>query len=95
MPYQVFEISDVVLVDDSNETGARNRRKLCFAYTNTTSGFEVVHGMVDQIMSKLNLPYNDRENGYYIEASNEKILFGDRQAHLYVKGVKAGVRIAF
>ena len=88
----MFEISDVVLVDEDNETGARNRRNLCFAYTNTTSGFEVVHGMVDQIMSKLSLPYNDRQNGYYIEASDEKILFGDRQAHLYVKGVKAGVR---
>ncbi len=92
MPFQVFEISDVVLIDENEETGAKNRKKLCFAYTNTTSGFEVVHGMVDQIMSKLSLPYNDTVNGYYIEPSNEKYLFNDRQAHVFVKGVKAGVK---
>lgn len=80
------------MIDEENETGAKNRRKLCFAYTNTTSGFEVIHGMVDQLMSKLSLTYNDRVDGYFIEPSNEKILFTDRQAYLYVKGVRAGVR---
>jgi hypothetical protein len=30
-----------VFVDGSTETGAVNQRRLCFAYTNVSSGFEV------------------------------------------------------
>jgi phenylalanyl-tRNA synthetase beta subunit len=38
---QLFEISDVVLKDDSKDVGARNERRLCFGYYGQTSGLEV------------------------------------------------------
>jgi phenylalanyl-tRNA synthetase beta chain len=79
------------VIDDKSEIGAVNKRKLSFAYTNTSSGLEIVQGVVDHIMSKLGLTYEDKVNGYYIQPSSEKFLFEDRQAHLFVKGVKAGV----
>lgn len=41
VPFKIFEISDVVLIDPNTETGAKNRRRLAFAYTGLTSGFEV------------------------------------------------------
>ena len=91
LPYKVFEISDNVLIDENDETGAINRRSLCFAYANNTSGFEQVHGIIDHIMHKLGLAYEDRTNGYYIQPAFEKIFLEDRQAHLFVRGVKAGV----
>jgi phenylalanyl-tRNA synthetase beta chain len=47
--------------------------------------------MVDHIMTKLAVPYNDKEKGYYIVPSKDDIFFEDRQAHLYVLGQKAGV----
>jgi phenylalanyl-tRNA synthetase beta chain len=68
-----------------------NKRKLCFAYTNTSSGLEIIQGVVDHLMQKLGLVYEDRVNGYYISPSEEKFLFEDRQAYLFVKGVKAGI----
>lgn len=34
LPIKLFEISDVVLLDEKCETGAYNRRNLCFAYAN-------------------------------------------------------------
>ncbi len=68
-----------------------NKRRLCFAYTNTSSGLEIIQGVVDHLMQKLGLVYEDRVNGYFINPSEEKFLFEDRQAHLFVKGVKAGV----
>ena len=40
---KVFEISDVCLIDNEDESGAVNRRRLCFAYTNLTSGIEVLY----------------------------------------------------
>ncbi len=46
-------------------------------------------------MLKLGLVYEDRKNGYYIEPSFEKNFFEDRQAHLFVRGVKVGVRLLF
>ena len=54
--FKLFEISDVVLPDDSHvimETivGAKNRRKVCAVYAGPTSGFEVIHGLVDRIMT--------------------------------------------
>ena len=54
--FKLFEISDVVLPDDENvvtETivGARNSRRVCATYSGPTSGFEVIHGLVDRIMT--------------------------------------------
>lgn len=53
--YKLFEISDVVLPDDTNvvtETivGAKNARRVCAVYAGPTSGFEIIHGLVDRIM---------------------------------------------
>lgn len=38
---QLFEISDVVLLDEQHEVGARNERRLVALHSNLTSGFEV------------------------------------------------------
>jgi phenylalanyl-tRNA synthetase beta chain len=47
---RLFEISDVVLVDETNEIGARNARRLVALHAAHTSAFEVVHGLVDKVM---------------------------------------------
>ena len=54
--FKLFEISDVVLPDDQHvvtETivGAKNARRICAVYAGPTSGFEVIHGLVDRIMT--------------------------------------------
>lgn len=54
--FKLFEISDVVLADDKHvmtETivGAKNARRVCATYAGPTSGFEVIHGLVDRIMT--------------------------------------------
>jgi phenylalanyl-tRNA synthetase beta chain len=54
--FKLFEISDVVLPDDEDvdtETivGARNVRRVCATYSGPTSGFEVIHGLVDRLMT--------------------------------------------
>jgi len=56
MGFKLFEISDVVLADDGHvvtETivGARNSRRLCGVYAGPTSGFEIIHGLVDRVMA--------------------------------------------
>ena len=54
--FKLFEISDVVLRDDEHVVcesivGARNARRICAVYAGPTSGFEIVHGLVDRIMT--------------------------------------------
>jgi len=47
---KLFEISDVVLVDPSADVGARNNRYLAAVFSSHSSGFEVIHGLVDRVM---------------------------------------------
>lgn len=54
--FKLFEISDVVLPDDKHVVtdtivGAKNARRVCATYAGPTSGFEVIHGLVDRIMT--------------------------------------------
>ena len=54
--FKLFEISDVVLPDDKHvvtETvvGCKNARRVCAVYAGKTSGFEIIHGLVDRIMT--------------------------------------------
>ena len=87
LPFRIFEISDVVLTDKENETGASNRRKLCFAYANTTSAMEIIQGMVDLLMKKIGLIFNDEKTDkrYTIKKSNNPIFFEDRQAEIFIQ----------
>lgn len=54
--FKLFEISDVVLPDNKHEVtdtvvGAKNARRLCAVYSGPTSGFEIIHGLVDRTMT--------------------------------------------
>ena len=54
--FKLFEISDVVLPDDTHVVtdtivGAKNARRICAVYAGPTSGFEIIHGLVDRIMT--------------------------------------------
>uniref|UniRef100_A0A7S2H2G7 phenylalanine--tRNA ligase n=1 Tax=Helicotheca tamesis TaxID=374047 RepID=A0A7S2H2G7_9STRA len=67
---KLFEISDVVLADGKHaitETvvGARNVRRVCAIYAGPTSGFEIVHGLVDRIMTLTEVA----PGGEYIKAT--------------------------
>merc|ERR1711916_85351 len=56
-PQQLFEVSDVILKDPSRDVGARNERRLAAIYTNSSAGFEVVHGLLDRVMAVLGVPW--------------------------------------
>ena len=94
LPFKIFEISDVVICEENNEVGAVNRRRLCFAYTNTTSAMEVVQGMVDLLMKKVGLIFNcdNKEKNYTIKKSDNEIFFNDRQAEIFIlDDIKVGI----
>ncbi|CAM9719977.1 unnamed protein product [Ectocarpus sp. 6 AP-2014] len=60
---RLFEISDVVVRDDSCDTGARNCRRLVATYMGPTAGFEIIHGLVDRIMSLVQVAPSEEYSG--------------------------------
>ncbi|KAJ8612107.1 hypothetical protein CTAYLR_002456 [Chrysophaeum taylorii] len=48
---KLFEVSDVVFKDDTRDVGARNERRLVATHTGATAGFEVIHGLLDRVMT--------------------------------------------
>jgi len=81
LPIKVFEVSDIVLLDDTSETGARNRRELCAVYCNSLSQFEVIHSLLDKIMNAFSFTFKGKENekSYVIKiSSNPTFLEGRR-----------------
>ena len=54
LPWKLFEVSDVVLVDSKSDVGAANQKRLAVVTSDSaTSGFEIVHGVVDRVLLML------------------------------------------
>jgi phenylalanyl-tRNA synthetase beta chain len=87
--FKIFEISDVVLADGahygpvgpSNETrvGARNERHVAAMYAGPSAGFEIIHGLVDRIMTLLEIAPSTQ----YIAMSSEDTHRIARQGWFY------------
>lgn len=56
-PQKVFEIGAAVLLDQSQETGARDARKLAVAVSNTSIGYEDIASILNGLMESLGLKY--------------------------------------
>ena len=76
LPVKIFEASDVVLKDGSKERKTRNERRFAAAFCGKTSGFEVVHGLLDRLMLTLGVPFlverSEHKVGYWIENLDRK-----------------------
>ncbi|CAD5114391.1 DgyrCDS3526 [Dimorphilus gyrociliatus] len=89
LPLKLFDISDVVVKDDTAEVGARNWRHFCAVYYNNTSGFEVVHGLLDRLMELLETKQDDKD-GYQIKPSDNPTFFPGRCAEVFLRGKSIG-----
>ncbi|XP_058067628.1 phenylalanine--tRNA ligase beta subunit, cytoplasmic [Magnolia sinica] len=91
-PLKIFEVGDVVVLDENKDVGATNRRQLAALYCNSKSGFEVIHGLVDRIMEVVGIPFVPvgDSTGYYIRPSHEPEFFPGRQASIIFKGKQIG-----
>lgn len=69
LPLKIFEVSDVVLNDKNADVGARNERHLSVVCYNKTSGFEIVHGVLDRLMQVLEVPW---KTGYELKHTEGK-----------------------
>ncbi|XP_072929340.1 phenylalanine--tRNA ligase beta subunit [Epargyreus clarus] len=80
LPLKLFEISDVVLLDPSAETGACNRRRACAVYCGRAAGFQFVHGLLDRLMALLRTPRGPA--GYCLRQCQDPAYFSGRCAEV-------------
>lgn len=83
VPIKIFEVSDVAFKDLSLERKSRNERHFAAAWYGKTSGFEVVHGLLDRLMAMLKSAFITKEEGlenqavanshYWIEEFDSKL----------------------
>jgi phenylalanyl-tRNA synthetase beta chain len=91
-PIMLFEISDVVVKNETSEIGCSNRRHLCLIHFGTLSGLELIQGMLDRVMAMLKFPQTtvDPRSGYYVSEYEESFLLPGRSARVYVGGEHMG-----
>jgi phenylalanyl-tRNA synthetase beta chain len=63
VPIKVFEVSDVAFKDMTLERKSRNERHFAAAWYGKTSGFEVVHGLLDRVLLMLKTAFITHEEG--------------------------------
>ncbi|KAG6090066.1 hypothetical protein E4U13_003868 [Claviceps humidiphila] len=63
VPFKIFETSDVTFKDESAERKARNERHFAAAWCGKTSGFEVIHGLLDRVLSMLRTAFITHDEG--------------------------------
>jgi phenylalanyl-tRNA synthetase beta chain len=96
-PLNLFEVGDVIL-KAKNEVGSRNERRLACIHTNeNTSGFELIHGFLDYLMIKLNIPSQltatkdtKKKVTYSVRESQDGTFFPGMQAEILLNGQVIG-----
>lgn len=68
IPQKLFEVSDTVVKDSTTDTGARNIRRVTALVIDTASNFEVIHGLLDLLMTKIGADFAKRD--YRLEEDN-------------------------
>ncbi|GKV38645.1 hypothetical protein SLEP1_g46533 [Rubroshorea leprosula] len=88
----IFEVGDVVLLDENKDVGASNCRLLGALYCGANSGFELIHGLLDRVMEIMGSPFVPvgDNTGYFIQCSEEPEFLAGRQASIVYKGRRIG-----
>lgn len=63
VPIKIFEVADVTFKDESLERKARNEKHFGAAWYGKSSGFEVVHGLLDRVLLMLKTAFLTHEEG--------------------------------
>ncbi|GMS84140.1 hypothetical protein PENTCL1PPCAC_6315 [Pristionchus entomophagus] len=88
LPLKLFELQDVILADPNHEVGARNERRVGAIVYAKQAGFESVHGVLDRLMTLLDVRMKKDGSGYHIEAEDDPAFLPGRCASIIAPGGK-------
>lgn len=87
VPQRIFEVSDIAVLDNSKDVLARNERRIAALYMNTNSGFEIIQGVLDLIMTKVGAKFGA---DYKLQESEDPMYFPKRGANIILNGKTIG-----
>lgn len=90
IPQKIFEISDVAMIDKTSDTGARNHRRICIMQLNTQASFEVIHGALCLLMTKVGATLGQHFSLQEHGPNEDPKYFGKRGANVLLEGKKIG-----
>lgn len=95
VPIKIFEVSDVAFKDLTLERKSRNERHFAVAWYGKTSGFEIVHGLLDRVMAMLKSAFITGEetltnpavadSHYWIEELDDPTYFAGHGASVHLR----------
>jgi len=95
VPIKIFEVSDVAFKAPHLERKSRNERHFAAAWLGKTSGFEIVHGLLDRIMLMLKSVFITSEEGlagkevgecaYWISEVDDKTFLPGHAASIHLR----------
>ncbi|CEH14841.1 phenylalanyl-trna synthetase subunit beta [Ceraceosorus bombacis] len=86
LPLRVFEVSDIAVKDAHDrdpQRGAINKRHVSAVYEDKKAAFEVVHGLLDLVMRKLQVSRGRARGNYYIEEADDSTFLPGRGAAIF------------
>ncbi|KAL1522159.1 hypothetical protein AB1Y20_021798 [Prymnesium parvum] len=90
LPWKLFEVQDTISLDPQADVGASNRRRIAVVYSSSeTSGFEVVHGLVERIMLMLGLQPSE----FAVRKGNDATFLEGRCAEVFLTKTGAVVGV--
>jgi phenylalanyl-tRNA synthetase beta chain len=86
-PIKIFELSDCVVKDAAHPSGCKNVRRLAALQANSVAELEVIHGLLDIVLSKLSYKFS---TDYFLRPSSHPTFLPGRQAEIVLKGQVIG-----
>ncbi|MGQ9788070.1 MAG: phenylalanine--tRNA ligase subunit beta [Candidatus Hadarchaeaceae archaeon] len=84
LPHKIFEIGDVVLLDEKSETGARNLRRAASAISGQGFGFTYIKAVAEALLRELGLRWE-------VKASSHPSFIDGRVAEFFSGNKKIGI----
>lgn len=83
-PQKIFEIGDVILIDEKEETRTRDTRKLAAAISDSKIGYDDIAAVLDAFLSSLKIKYKLRrtEHKNFIEGRVAEVLVKNKSIGL-------------
>ncbi len=78
-PQRIFEVDDVVKLDEKTDTGARTERKIAAAICHAETGFHEIKGLVESFLKNIGLKdyrFEELNKGCFIAGRAAKVFIG-------------------
>ena len=83
-PQKVFEVGDVVVIDESQETATKTKKKLACAVSDPDAGYEDISSILDGLLRSLGIYYE-------LKAKDHESFIEGRSAEIIAKGESVGI----